>query len=216
MSASTMPTFSPERDIATARFTVTDDLPTPPLPEAIAKTLVSESGRLKGMSRLTWPPRREACRAERWASSMTPKATDTPVTPGTARTAAVTSLVSRSRIGQPTTVRSTRTSTWPPSEMLMASTMPSSVMGLWISGSFTFERAARTCSTAGEVMAPAYVAGGSGLGVVGLPRLVGTLALVLELLQERSQLGADEVPGRDLTERHPQARHLPGQELHVG
>ena len=36
MSASTMPTLSPAAAIAAARFTVTDDLPTPPLPDATA------------------------------------------------------------------------------------------------------------------------------------------------------------------------------------
>ena len=35
-SASTRPTVSPICAIATARLAVTDDLPTPPLPEAIA------------------------------------------------------------------------------------------------------------------------------------------------------------------------------------
>ena len=34
-----------------ARFTVTDDLPTPPLPEAIAMTVVNESGLANGISR---------------------------------------------------------------------------------------------------------------------------------------------------------------------
>jgi hypothetical protein len=34
MSASTTPTFMPLAAIAAARLTVTDDLPTPPLPEA--------------------------------------------------------------------------------------------------------------------------------------------------------------------------------------
>ena len=36
---------------------MTDDLPTPPLPEAIAKTLVSEPGWANGISRWAWPPR---------------------------------------------------------------------------------------------------------------------------------------------------------------
>ena len=36
MSASTMPTFWPALAIAIARLTVTEDLPTPPLPDAIA------------------------------------------------------------------------------------------------------------------------------------------------------------------------------------
>ena len=36
MSASTSPTARPMSAIATARFAVTDDFPTPPLPDAIA------------------------------------------------------------------------------------------------------------------------------------------------------------------------------------
>ena len=40
MSASSSPTTRPRRARATARFTLTDDLPTPPLPEATASTLV--------------------------------------------------------------------------------------------------------------------------------------------------------------------------------
>ena len=36
MSASTMPILMPCLAIAAARLTVTEDLPTPPLPEAIA------------------------------------------------------------------------------------------------------------------------------------------------------------------------------------
>ena len=43
-SASTMPTRSPRAASATARFAVTVDLPTPPLPLVTAKTRVSESG----------------------------------------------------------------------------------------------------------------------------------------------------------------------------
>ena len=50
MSASTTPTRRPWAAIAAARFTVTDDLPTPPLPEATAYTWVSESGLANGIS----------------------------------------------------------------------------------------------------------------------------------------------------------------------
>ena len=39
-----MPTFKPFCAAATARFAVTEDLPTPPLPEAIPMTRVRESG----------------------------------------------------------------------------------------------------------------------------------------------------------------------------
>lgn len=51
MSASTTPTLRPSAAIAAARFTVTEDLPTPPLPEATAYTRVSEPGLAKGTSR---------------------------------------------------------------------------------------------------------------------------------------------------------------------
>ena len=40
MSASSTPTVSPRAASAAARFTVTDDLPTPPLPLATASTRV--------------------------------------------------------------------------------------------------------------------------------------------------------------------------------
>ena len=42
-SASTAATLCPRCASATARFVVTDDLPTPPLPDAIASTRVRES-----------------------------------------------------------------------------------------------------------------------------------------------------------------------------
>ena len=50
MSASTIPTVRPALAMASARLTVTDDLPTPPLPLAIAKTLVSDPGWANGIS----------------------------------------------------------------------------------------------------------------------------------------------------------------------
>ena len=51
MSASSTPTLRPCAARPTARLVVTDDLPTPPLPEAIANTRVSESARTNGFSR---------------------------------------------------------------------------------------------------------------------------------------------------------------------
>ena len=50
MSASRTPTFCPAAASAAARFTVTEDLPTPPLPLAMANTLVSDVGWAKGIS----------------------------------------------------------------------------------------------------------------------------------------------------------------------
>ena len=51
MSASTTPTFRPSAAIEAARFTVTEDLPTPPLPDATAYTRVRLPGLAKGTSR---------------------------------------------------------------------------------------------------------------------------------------------------------------------
>ncbi len=50
-SASTMATRLPRWASAIAMLVVTDDLPTPPLPEAISRTLVLEPGSAKGMAR---------------------------------------------------------------------------------------------------------------------------------------------------------------------
>src|SRR5690242_19809324 len=216
MSASTTPTLSPCRAMAVARLTVTDDLPTPPLPEAIAKTLVSDPGWAKGISRETWPPRSFSWSPERCSSVMTPRSTWTSVTPGTPCTAAVTSRVRRSRIGQPETVSRIRTATEPSGCRSTASTMPSSVMGRRISGSSTRARAAWTCSRVGVLMTSRVRGRLRGVRVVlgcGLRACGGPL---LDLREQGAQLGADVVAGGDLAQRHPQAGHLPGQELHVG
>src|SRR5688500_5932505 len=114
MSASTTPTDRPLAASAAARFTVTLDLPTPPLPDAIAYTRVREPGWAKGMTTSApAPPRRADWRALRWASVITPNSTETAVTPATAPTAAVPSEVSLSLSGQPATVRSMPTVTTP-------------------------------------------------------------------------------------------------------
>ncbi len=57
MSASMRATLCPAAASAAARFTVTDDLPTPPLPLTIAYTLVSEDGWANGITRSGAPPR---------------------------------------------------------------------------------------------------------------------------------------------------------------
>ena len=152
MSASTMPTLRSWAAIASARLTVTDDLPTPPLPLAIAKTLVSEPGCAKGISRCAWPPRSVSCSPERCSAVITPSVRSTPVTPSTAPTAVVTSRLIVSLRGQPATVSSTVTRTSPSSEMSTDSTMPSSVMGRLISGSLTVARAALTRSSREALM----------------------------------------------------------------
>ena len=135
-----------------ARFTVTEDLPTPPLPLAIANTLVSEPGWENGISRCAWPPRRVSWRPERWSAVITPRVRSTAVTPATAPTAVVTSRLIVSLRGQPATVSSTVTRTRPSSAMSTESTMPRSVIGRLISGSLTVARAALTRSSKEELM----------------------------------------------------------------
>ena len=105
MSASSTPTFCPAAASAAARFTVTDDLPTPPLPLATAYTLVSEVGLANGISFSGWPPRSLVCSSLRCCSLITSSSTRTRDTPGTWLTAAVTSRVIVSRSGQAATVR---------------------------------------------------------------------------------------------------------------
>src|SRR6266550_668667 len=163
MSASSTPTFWPETASAAARLTVTDDLPTPPLPLATAYTWVSDDGWANGISRSTRPPRSRVCSSRRCSSLITSRSTATPVTPGTAATAAVTSRVMVSRSGQPATVRYTSTLTRPSGAMATFLTMPSSVIGRRISGSLTRASASLTCSVVGGgvsadgLMASCYV-----------------------------------------------------------
>src|SRR5215470_17138598 len=173
MSASSTPTFWPEAASAAARLTVTDYLPTPPLPLATAYTWVSEAGWANGISRSTRPPRSRACSSRRCSSLITSRSTATADTPGTAATAAVTSRVMVSRSGQPATVRYTSTLTLPSGAMSTFLTMPRSVIGRRISGSLTRASASVTCAVVGggvsadELMASCYVAPGPNPGGVG-------------------------------------------------
>src|SRR5919112_4560402 len=147
MSASTTPTDRPRAASDAARFTVTDDLPTPPLPDATQYTRVREPGWADGMTASGVPPRRFRFISLRCSSLMTSSSTRTAVIPGTRETASVTRLVIVSRMGQPATVRYTPTSATPPDTTTLL-TMPSSVIGRLISGSSTVASAVWTaCST---------------------------------------------------------------------
>ena len=155
MSASISPTASPRAASDTARFAVSEDLPTPPLPDAMAYTRVREPGRAKGMSFAgPWSSSRSAAR---WSSDITSSVTSTPATPGTAPTAVVTRSVIVSRIGQPPTVSRTVTATRLSSVTVTPATMPSSVTGRRISGSSTVARAALTWSRLTVGMRRCYV-----------------------------------------------------------
>ena len=130
MSASSTPTFCPPAASAAARFTVTDDLPTPPLPLATAYTRVSEEGWANGISRSGAPAAELALQlAALLLAHHVQVHRAPPVTPGSAATAAVTSRVMVSRIGQPATVRYTSTLTAPSGPTSTLLTMPSSVIG---------------------------------------------------------------------------------------
>ena len=63
---------------------MTDDLPTPPLPLAMAYTLVSEPGWAKGISRWARPSLRISLRPARCSALITPRVRSTDMTPGTA------------------------------------------------------------------------------------------------------------------------------------
>src|SRR5262249_38724996 len=125
------------------------DLPTPPLPLATANTRVRDDGSANGITRSVRPPRSLPCNSRRCSSLITSRCTATPDTPGTADTAAVTSLVMVSRSGQAATVRHTSTGTLPPGPTSPLFTMPGPVIGRRISGSWTRASAAVTCSGVG-------------------------------------------------------------------
>src|ERR687886_2195852 len=128
MSQSITATRCPCDASAAARLTVTDDLPTPPLPEATAYTRVSEPGWENGITgSAASVPRTVRRSSARCSSLITSRPTCTEVTPGTADTAWVTRLVIVSRIGQPATVRYTSTATEPSAPIRTSLTMPSSV-----------------------------------------------------------------------------------------
>ncbi len=158
MSASSTPTLRPVAAIAAARFTVTDDLPTPPLPEATSTTLVvgaSEvsSGRWETFQRAL--PMAEAFSS--WVISVQSRVTLP--TPGSDPTRARTSRWICARSGQPEVVRAIVTTTSPSSATVALRTMPRSTMSLPSSGSITPRSTAMTSSWVGS-------------GAVGTPRIL--------------------------------------------
>src|SRR5215216_3911684 len=141
-----MPTFLPSATSVAARLTVSDDLPTPPLPEPMQSTLATAasdpSGSPPGRPSLRWRPDFS------WSVS-TSKPTFTRVTPSMPETCLATAFWKWPLIGQPGVVRETVTSTTPPSLMSMARTISSSTMSLRSSGSMTDFSASVICSLVG-------------------------------------------------------------------
>ena len=127
-------------------MTVSEDLPTPPLPEPMQVMLATWASAPSGS-----PPGRPSfcCRTPFSESERTSKATLTWVTPSTPRAALTTEVWKWLRIGQPGVVSDTVTSTTPPSETSIDRTIPSVTMSCRSSGSMTTLRASRICSLVG-------------------------------------------------------------------
>src|SRR5947209_7467441 len=146
MSASSNPTVRPRAARAAARFTVTDDLPTPPLPDATATTRA-----LGGISVSVGRSRafhlaRDITRL-RSSAVISAMRTRTETTPGSPPTRASTSLRSWVRRGQPAMVRASSTSTSPPALTWAPRTMPRSTTLSPSSGSMTPRRPEATVSS---------------------------------------------------------------------
>ena len=137
MSASRTPTARPRRARATARLTVTEDLPTPPLPEAMAST------RVVGGTAVSGAPSRafQRARAITAAFSSGVHLADGDARPRSPRACPPTRpRTSRSiwaRSGQAATVRATATATVPAASTPTERTMPRSTMLSPSSGSMT-------------------------------------------------------------------------------
>ena len=152
-SASRTPTERPAFASAAAMFTVTLDLPTPPLPDAIATIDVCGGNAIVVAGAAGWPPRSWETSFSRSSALIGVSSTSTRSTPSRGATAAVTSLVIRSFSGQPSIVRSTCTRTTPPSTSTDFS-IPISSIGRPISGSRTPLRASRTCASVATDVLP--------------------------------------------------------------
>ena len=150
MSASITPTCWPSWSSAAARLTVSDDLPTPPLPLAIAITRVRGSSEIDFSGR---PPRSFVVSADFSSGVITPKRSSTRSTPGTLATCSATCSWKELRSGQPATVSAIVTDTAPPS-ISSSRTMSSLVTGLRSSGSITRSSALRIASRSGVIQEP--------------------------------------------------------------
>ena len=110
MSASRRPTTRPRWARATARLTVTDDLPTPPLPDDTARTR-AVAGMSVDTARSSWALRRaRSMRALRSAASISPMTTSTGADAGEASHPVLdVRFAAGCARGQPATVRATST-----------------------------------------------------------------------------------------------------------
>ena len=157
MSASITPTANPRSASAAARFTATDDLPTPPLPLAIISTLAVGGIDVWGVFWETF--HRAFVMAAAFSSAVnSPHAIFTPVTPGIDSSRALTSRCICALSGQPEVVRAISTRISPSGETCTPRAMPSSTRLLPSSGSTT------------PLSSPITVSGGGGGSAAGSQR----------------------------------------------
>ena len=147
MSASRTPTVLPDAASAAARFTVTDDLPTPPLPLAMARIRVL-LGIAVGAAFSRAFHRARVMTAERSSAVISPQSILTLVTHGCTSRRDRMSFWIWARRGQPRMVSLTPMVTIP-SDMVMSPAIPRSTMLSPNSGSITARRRLRTSSTVG-------------------------------------------------------------------
>ncbi len=136
MSASSTPIVRPRLASAAARLTVTEDLPTPPFPEATAMTRARGGTAVAGACSRAFQ-RARAITAARCSASICAVDSSTDRTPGIAPTLPRTSRSIWDRKGQPAIVRATSTRTSPSSDTSTLRTMPRSTMSSPSSGSTT-------------------------------------------------------------------------------
>ena len=176
-SASTTATSRPRPARATARLVVTDDLPTPPLPDAMSSTRVDELASANGTDRPSECPKvglvpavadgspcSRSRSSSRSVSLMTVKSTPTASTPSRATTASSTDRWISAFRGQPGTVRATCTLTRRPS-IATPRTMPRSTMLRLSSGSWTGRRASMTWDSVTGTDTPPVPRTGSATGL---------------------------------------------------
>ena len=149
MSASMTPTAKPRSARAAARLAVTDDFPTPPLPEATASTRAPGGTRLGPA--VDWACLRATSMAAAFCSaSISTQSIEAEVTPGRPSMRVRISRFSWAFSGQPAVVRATTTTAAPASETVADRAMPSSTMSAPSSGSTTPRSAARISSLVGR------------------------------------------------------------------
>lgn len=148
MSASSTPTVRPRCARRAARLTVTDDFPTPPLPEAMATIRQVAGIVVSGAFSRAFQRARDM--TSRFCSLViSPKWTRTAFTPGRVPTLVFTSFMSWARSGQPAVVSATVMATLFSVSISMRWTMPRSTTLSPSSGSITPRSALRVASSAG-------------------------------------------------------------------